>query len=586
MATDPNIILAAGQINDPARLAQSQMLQMQAQQMQQAQHGQNALRQVFAQPGAMTPDGQVSQNALAQVMKVDPQTGMELAKQNRAAMLDALHIKAAELGNKMSETEIGKAKWEWMTDIAAATTDAYENAIKGGADQQRALAAATATRDKMLDSNGGQMSEEEENAAKSRPLNIDEARAMAAQNKTWQAGKKEDERFAETVRMDNETVKDDRERIDLEKRRINDEESEYKPLGSTGYVTRNGKVIDPDSLTPGGATYTGGLTPRKANGGDNPDEIVDKKIDFIASKLGVNPDEKLTPQQLLAFRSAYIQTEGSKTNNVGNLKNVSGAGFQSFPTKDAGMAAITAQISRDYARGQTSIRQLIEGTPTGGGGKDDSLAKSIAEYNVALPARLISTARGQKIMQKVLALNPDYDQTKYDEKKKFVVGLGSTQTGTAGGRILATNTVMQHISLLDQLARQMNNGNIPAANSIKNWFSKNTGSPDVTNFNLAKQFVVNETLKAAAGGVLTGEDRQTMLSNISASGSWRQLSEALGEMQTLVGAQAGSLKRQYRETTGKNDFDRYLSPATKEVLKRTMPEDFADAQSKPTVSGW
>jgi|SRR5579884_1379876 len=47
MATDPNIILSAGQINDPARLAQSRMLQFEEMQAQQAMRGQNALKQVF-----------------------------------------------------------------------------------------------------------------------------------------------------------------------------------------------------------------------------------------------------------------------------------------------------------------------------------------------------------------------------------------------------------------------------------------------------------------------------------------------------------------------------------------------------------
>jgi len=113
------------------------------------------------------------------------------------------------------------------------------------------------------------------------------------------------------------------------------------------------------------ASHTGGLTPRASHGGDNPDHIVEQKMATIAKRLGVSIDAPLTPSQLVAFRDAYNQTEGSTTNNVGNLRNPNGEGFQNFATRDAGIAAIDGQIRRDYNRGQTSIRSLIEGYPVG-----------------------------------------------------------------------------------------------------------------------------------------------------------------------------------------------------------------------------
>jgi len=111
--------------------------------------------------------------------------------------------------------------------------------------------------------------------------------------------------------------------------------------------------------------HTGGLTPRASFGGDNPDGIVDTKMATISKRLGVGIDDPLTPAQLQAFRDAYNLTEGSRTNNVGNLKNPSGNGFQSYPTREAGIAALDAQLQRNFGRGQNTIRLLIDGYPEG-----------------------------------------------------------------------------------------------------------------------------------------------------------------------------------------------------------------------------
>ncbi|WP_420383655.1 tape measure protein [Novosphingobium sp.] len=128
-------------------------------------------------------------------------------------------------------------------------------------------------------------------------------------------------------------------------------------------VTGRGRLAEAAT----GARYTGGLTPRRRNGGDNSDLAVDNKESYITGKLGVNPDTPLTQAQLREFRDLFIHTEGSKSNNVGNLKNPGGEGFQKFGSKDAGYEAIGHQIQRDFDRGQTTVRQLIEGRAVAGG---------------------------------------------------------------------------------------------------------------------------------------------------------------------------------------------------------------------------
>jgi hypothetical protein len=161
------------------------------------------------------------------------------------------------------------------------------------------------------------------------------------------------------------------------------------PVGPGGPQAA-GTIDGNPSPAPAGAPASGsphrvqGWTPRARDGGDNPDHVVDAKVARLASVVGVDPDTPLTPQQLGALATALPATEGgpgslaARNNNPGNIKDgpfarrqagYAGAGeggYARFETPQAGQQATTSLLNRFYGRGQTTIRDIIEGKPVGG----------------------------------------------------------------------------------------------------------------------------------------------------------------------------------------------------------------------------
>ncbi len=380
---DPSIILAAGNINDPGRIAANQQAEMQAQQMRQQIGQQNMLRKVLGSPGAVTPDGMVTPNALQAVMKVDPNTGFALQKSNRDTELAKFTSQFEQLKVKAASNELAAGALDYGASAWADGIKAYDAAKKANRSEADALALATKARNDRLAANGGQISEDAEKAAMSVPFDPDKARIVAGHDKDYSASlagaqkqANEDRQFALDARKEasgekhqawEETHGDRADALAARKEKFDESQPQFVKSGDSVYNPKTGMFSNPadNMVTP----HQGGLTPRASFGGDNPDGIVDKKIGFIAAHVGVDPDTPLTPQQLSTFRDAYIKTEGAKGNNVGNLKNASGQGFQQFGSRDQGLNAITAQINRDYGRGQVTIRQLIDGVPKGGADK-------------------------------------------------------------------------------------------------------------------------------------------------------------------------------------------------------------------------
>jgi hypothetical protein len=157
------------------------------------------------------------------------------------------------------------------------------------------------------------------------------------------------------------------------------------PGGPQGTIQGNPSAPPPAAGTPSGTPHrVQGWTPRARDGGDNPDNVVDAKVARLAAVVGVDPDAPLSPAQLSAFATALPATEGgpgslaARNNNPGNIKDgpfarrqpgYTGAGeggYAKFASPQAGQQATESLLHRFYSRGQTSIRDIIEGKPVGG----------------------------------------------------------------------------------------------------------------------------------------------------------------------------------------------------------------------------
>lgn len=353
----------------------------------------------------------------------------------------------------------------------------------------------------------------------------------------------------------------------------------------TGQVIYNG---DPQSAP---TRYTGGWTPRAANGGDNPDPVVDNKIAGAAKFLGVDPNADLSKLSPMRIAQAMTLSEGGsgsladRNNNPANLRNPDGT-YKTFPTKQAGLQAAADLVQRKLANGQTTVKTLIEGLPvggSGGGGAFEGQAQAIARGDAApLTGRAAATGVGSQVMRRVYELNPEYDAKNYNPA---VASLKSFTSGKDSQTVQALNNVTNHIAALRALAQAQGNGNVPAFNAAANWWAKQTGQPAPTNFDAAKQIIAGEIVKAIAGAGGGEGDRQTASQTLSGAQSPAQINGALDTIQGLVGSQVHTLQQKYEQGTGRHDFPRFLSDVVRKGFN-IGGSDYGKADGGPVAGGF
>jgi hypothetical protein len=136
-------------------------------------------------------------------------------------------------------------------------------------------------------------------------------------------------------------------------------------------------------------------------------------------------------------------------------------------------------------------------------------------------------------------------------------------TGLQGRQVTSFNTAIDHLDTLDKLVKALNNNDVRALNYISNTFSKQTGQPEITNFDSAKKIVgaeIMKTLVAGGGGVKEREEMANMFNNAN---SPAQLEGAIATSKQLLGGQLNSLGLTYENGTGRTDFNKKLTPAAR-----------------------
>ena len=216
----------------------------------------------------------------------------------------------------------------------------------------------------------------------------------------------------------------------------------------------------------------------------------------------------------------------------------------------------------------------IQGAPTGDNAltpddmkRGDTEAKMIAEYRVApLGGFVLRSKYGQYVMSKVNEQNPDYDATQFTTKAAAAADFAK---GPESRTARSLNVVVQHLDLVRDLGKALDNGDVQAINSVKNRAARELGNADVTNFEVAKGIVGDEIVKATIGYAGGMADRENAQNQLSSAKSWPQLAGVIDTAQRLAGGQLMGLRKQYEGGTGRKDFDdRYMMPETKAALER------------------
>jgi hypothetical protein len=193
-----------------------------------------------------------------------------------------------------------------------------------------------------------------------------------------------------------------------------------------------------------------------------------------------------------------------------------------------------------------------------------AMAQGIASYQFApLEGRPLAMPGGAETMKEVLAINPQYQASKYPEISKAMTAFA---TGPQGNAVRFNNVGVQHLDVLDQAAQNLGNTDVNVANQLKNAFQQQFGSPAPTTFNALKQIVGTEIEKAIAGGIGAAADRDRIMKSLSDANSPEQLINVTNGFRALMVGQLAGLKQQYEEATGFKSgpfaFENKLAPET------------------------
>ncbi len=184
---------------------------------------------------------------------------------------------------------------------------------------------------------------------------------------------------------------------------------------------------------------------------------------------------------------------------------------------------------------------------------------------------------GQAVMSRVKDLNPDY---RAGDVESSIKATKDFATGKNGNTVRSLNVAVNHLDTLGQLSEALNNNDINLFNKLGNAYAQQTGSPIPTNFNAAKKIVADEIVKGIVGSGGGVTDREEAAASISAANSPAQLKGVIDTYKQLLGGQLSGLKQQYETTTGKKDFNKFISPNTQKNIGDHSQAVQSDVRSK------
>lgn len=192
--------------------------------------------------------------------------------------------------------------------------------------------------------------------------------------------------------------------------------------------------------------------------------------------------------------------------------------------------------------------------------------KAFAEGKIAAPSGYaLKSPYWQNMMRDVSLYDPNFDTIDYNARAKTRQAFTS---GAESKQINALNTVAQHMGQLNEAVDNLNNSSWRGWNSIKNWASKETGNPDITNFEAIKKNVVDELTRVWRGTGGSEADIQERLKVLDSSNSPQQLKGALRETAQMVKGKIDAFSDQYRRGMGTAAEDKnFYTPETINIFK-------------------
>ena len=141
-------------------------------------------------------------------------------------------------------------------------------------------------------------------------------------------------------------------------------------------------------------------------------------------------------------------------------------------------------------------------------------------------------------------------------------------TGVQGQMTNSINTTVDHLSTMDKLVDALQNNDTRAVNLIGNQIVKQVGGTAPTNVEAASKIVGAEVIKAIVRNGGSKAEREEAAAAFDGVKSPEQLKGAISTYKDLMAGQLDSLRLQYENGTGRKDFDKKLTAATRAELER------------------
>jgi hypothetical protein len=268
----------------------------------------------------------------------------------------------------------------------------------------------------------------------------------------------------------------------------------------------------------------------------------------LAAKPGAGP---MGPQEFQYLQSLspddqekYLQMKrGPKTVNLGGEIGVMGAG---------------GNISQRYAKSAAPMPTM---------NPDDAavITQAMAAGQIGLPTLSRNNPMGAKLIADALRTNPEMTGNQLINARRW-------DTGPLGNTVRSLGVVVYHSETLKKLVDAMANGDVKAANVLKNEYAAQTGNPAPTNFDAAKRIYADEIAKAILGGATALGDRESAESTINRAYSPAQLKGVMDTYSEMASAQLQGLQQQYEIGTQRTDFmNRLPEAARKSYAKFSAP---------------
>jgi hypothetical protein len=180
-----------------------------------------------------------------------------------------------------------------------------------------------------------------------------------------------------------------------------------------------------------------------------------------------------------------------------------------------------------------------------------SMVRALAEGRQGLPAGYsMRSPLGQQLLADVAQYDPSFDAANLPAR---VAARKAFTSGAQGKNITSFNTAIGHLGTLAEQSEKLDNSGFTLWNSLANAAETAAGDPRVTNFNTAKQAVVDELERAFKGTGGNVHEIKQWEETLNSSRSPEQLRGAIKIAADLLGSRIGAMRDSYNEAMGTTD---------------------------------